>query len=103
VAGLPPHLEKSFAFPPLETAGTSREHGGKPQKNLMHAPPHGSAAERARGRARSMGVDRDVMFDRLVTRAGMQMPIVRTIAKDLVHGTASASSYAFLRLLFALC
>lgn len=49
-----------------------------------------------------MGVDRDVMFDRLVTRAGMQMPIVRTIAKDLVHGTASASSYAFLRLLFAL-
>jgi hypothetical protein len=92
IAALPSHLENSFAFPVAEVAGTSREHADRQQRNLGRSAASfpGSAAERARGRARSMGVDRDVMFDRLVTRAGMQMPIVRTIAKDLVHGTACA-------------
>lgn len=43
-------------------------------------PEQGSAAERAR--ARAMGTAPDVMFDRLLTRAGMQMPIVRTVPFD---------------------
>lgn len=91
---LPEHLSGEFAF----AAGSDQRVslGGETarlQRSFAHAagsPFQGSAAERAR--ARALGGDPDVMFDRLVTRAGMQMPIVRTILFDAHHVPAPGAS-----------
>ena len=84
---LPAHLSGEFAFPPGPELRVSL--GGEAARlqrsfaRSLGSPFQGSAAERAR--ARALGGDPDMMFDRLVTRAGMQMPIVRTVLFDAHH------------------
>jgi hypothetical protein len=89
---LPQHLTTTLIVPAV--AATGGNAAAAPPAGVEAARLHGSvartsgskfqssAAERARARARALGGNPDAMFDRLVSRAGMQMPIVRTIPID---------------------
>jgi hypothetical protein len=90
-SSLPAHLAPDLALP-AEGIGADAARLQRSMARAADSPFQGSAAERAR--ARALGGNPDVMFDRLCTRAGMQMPIVRAVPFD-AHALPQTGSLAF--------